>query len=267
MAPGKSPAFSFYGNDFLMGTASMTLEERGAYITLLIHQWDRLAVPGDDRRALATLLGVSKTKAAHLWPALAPKFVRGIDGLWRNDRLESERQKQAAYRELQRRKGLASARNRASTEPQPSPQPKGQPKPNSSSSSSTEEQKDPHIAREGAQGPGAFEPGSLPRDHMGHALCGLQFRLCLTPKVYGKLAGKYGGPDVATALQGWVNAMEVEHATLGNYLWLEDHFTAWLRATGYLKDAPPTRNRDQKPSQTVEEILSEIDQLPKGIGR
>ncbi|RTK93081.1 DUF1376 domain-containing protein [Candidatus Saccharibacteria bacterium] len=34
---GKDPAFLFYHHDFLIGTAFMSLEERGAYITILSH--------------------------------------------------------------------------------------------------------------------------------------------------------------------------------------------------------------------------------------
>jgi uncharacterized protein YdaU (DUF1376 family) len=107
-----APAFQFYAADFLMGTLQMTLELRGAYLTLLIHQWDAGSVPGDDLRAMGAILGVPPRHASLLWSTLGHKFTRGSDGLWRNPRLEQERAKQAAHRLGQSLKGQASAAKR-----------------------------------------------------------------------------------------------------------------------------------------------------------
>src|SRR6478752_824536 len=51
----KPPAFQFYADDFLGGTLTMTLEERGLYITLLCLQWSKGFVTEDDLSALAQL--------------------------------------------------------------------------------------------------------------------------------------------------------------------------------------------------------------------
>jgi uncharacterized protein YdaU (DUF1376 family) len=107
-----APAFQFYAADFLMGTLQMTLEARGAYVTLLIHQWDAGFVPGDDLRALGAILGVPPRHASLLWTTLGHKFTRGTDGRWRNARLELVRAEQAAYRAGQSQKGKASAAKR-----------------------------------------------------------------------------------------------------------------------------------------------------------
>lgn len=95
---GESPAFSFYAKDFLMGTATMSLAARGAYITLLAYQWDRGSVPGTAVE-LARVWGCTTLLAKKLWVIVGARFVQGEDGQWRNARLELERQKQAARRE------------------------------------------------------------------------------------------------------------------------------------------------------------------------
>jgi uncharacterized protein YdaU (DUF1376 family) len=88
----------------------MSLAERGAYITLLAYQWDTGSIP-DDRTALARIFGgCSRAQAEKLWAKIGAKFRQGSDGLWRNMRLESERHRQAAYREAQRANGKLGGR-------------------------------------------------------------------------------------------------------------------------------------------------------------
>lgn len=151
LTKGKAPAFQFYASDFLTGTSIMTLEERGAYVTLLSLQWDAGAIPGDNLTAIGRGLGVSRRKAATLWVVIGGKFTRGADGLWRNDRLEQERRKQADYRQTQSTKGKASAdarkeqpkSNRGSTAVATAvttaAQPEGQPKGNRKSNQTATE--------------------------------------------------------------------------------------------------------------------------------
>ena len=43
----KTPAFQFYFQDFISGTTSMKAEEAGAYLFLLIRQWDKWGLPND----------------------------------------------------------------------------------------------------------------------------------------------------------------------------------------------------------------------------
>src|SRR5687767_6842906 len=99
MAPGKSPSFQFYANDFLTGTLALSLEECGAYVTLLAYQWDHGGVPAG-AVARARICRCSVAQAKRVWTAIERKFQQGEDGLWRNARLETERKKQNAFREL-----------------------------------------------------------------------------------------------------------------------------------------------------------------------
>lgn len=102
----------------MFGTVTMSLAERGAYITLLAYQWDVGSVPGD-YDILSRVLGCPRAQAVKVWLAIVHKFQQGPDGGWRNVRLETERAKQAAFRQLQSERGKASAANRKTTEPQP----------------------------------------------------------------------------------------------------------------------------------------------------
>ncbi len=61
----KDPAFLFYYQDFLVGTTFMTLEERGAYITLLCYLADKGKI---------TLPEILKIIPEHIWSAICCKF-------------------------------------------------------------------------------------------------------------------------------------------------------------------------------------------------
>lgn len=90
----KAPAFQFYAADFIVGTAAMTAEDVGVYMRLLCYQWEHESLP-DDERALSQLAGTRKKISSFV----LSKFTKGDDGKLRNARLESERKKQADFRE------------------------------------------------------------------------------------------------------------------------------------------------------------------------
>jgi uncharacterized protein YdaU (DUF1376 family) len=94
-----APAFSFYAKDFLLGTVTMSLAARGAYITLLAYQWDHGSVPLD-ADARGRILGCPARQAAAVWAEIASKFILGSDRVWRNARLERERAKQMERRAI-----------------------------------------------------------------------------------------------------------------------------------------------------------------------
>lgn len=104
-----SPAFSFYAKDFMLSTVTMSLAERGAYITLLAYQWDRGTVPSGAVE-LSRLFGCSASQAKAYWSVLADKFEIGADGMLRNHRLEMERAKQAERREKLAQNGRKGGR-------------------------------------------------------------------------------------------------------------------------------------------------------------
>jgi uncharacterized protein YdaU (DUF1376 family) len=144
VAPQKSPAFQFYAKDFQTGTATMSLQEVGAYIRLLAHQWDSGSVPAEPKER-ARILGCAKAQEVTLWKVIGKKFDLHA-GVYLNERLETERKKQTDYRRRQSDNGKASAASKANqrsndgstvvatvvaTVVKPSPQPLGQPNVNS----------------------------------------------------------------------------------------------------------------------------------------
>ena len=137
----KAPAFQFYADDFLAGTMEMSQAEVGAYIRLLCHQWNRGSIPVEAEKQQRLAGGLVSVD-------VLAKFPADESGLLKNRRMEMERQKQTAYREKQREKGLLSAEarkgfnrstNRGSTgvptAAQPEYQPDTQPEGNSPSPS------------------------------------------------------------------------------------------------------------------------------------
>jgi uncharacterized protein YdaU (DUF1376 family) len=129
----KPPAFQFYPDNFLGGTALFSCVEVGAYIRLLCYQWDLGFLPNDTAK-LSDLARCGQNEIN----AITHKFALCPDGKLRNERMEIEREKQRLYRAGQSAKGKASAKarfNHGSTTVQPSGQPKAQPNSNSPSPS------------------------------------------------------------------------------------------------------------------------------------
>lgn len=95
----KAPAFQFYSNDFLVGTAMLSVEEVGAYIRLLCFQWDCGGLP-NDKEKLARLAGCGVATIEAIWG----KFALSDDGMVRNARLEESRAGLERFKQLQREK-------------------------------------------------------------------------------------------------------------------------------------------------------------------
>ena len=127
-----APAFQFYASDWAHSVSAMTLEERGAYITLLAWSWEHGPVP-DDIKRIAAILGVEKRKACKIWSEIVHKWTRSGELFFVNKRLEAVRADSEAFRLKQSMKGKASAAARSTAvEPrlQPRHQPEGQPEVN-----------------------------------------------------------------------------------------------------------------------------------------
>ena len=108
----KSPAFQFYPTDFLAGSvATYSLEERGAYITLLAFDWSLNGLPNDEK-TLAKLCGISSRAFAKVWAILGEQFDPGDDGRLRNPRLQAEREKQLSYSRAMSENGSKGGRPR-----------------------------------------------------------------------------------------------------------------------------------------------------------
>ena len=91
----KDPAFLFYPNDWLGGTHGMTLEEKGAYMEVLILQFNRGHMEG---HMIGQIIG-------QIWDKIQHKFTKDENGLWFNPRLEDEIIKRKSY-SMSRRNNL-----------------------------------------------------------------------------------------------------------------------------------------------------------------
>lgn len=108
----KSPAFRFYAQDFLNGSQTLTLAERGAYITLLCYQWDKGKVP-ETIREISQVLGCSTKQGESIWLHLAHKFPKDKRGRRKNKRMEAERRKQQSFSKVQSIKGKLGGKGRS----------------------------------------------------------------------------------------------------------------------------------------------------------
>ena len=94
----KDPAFLFYPNDYIGGTMGMTFEEKGAYIEILMLQFNRGHMTS---HMIGQLVG-------QLWESIKCKFIQDEQGLWYNVRLDQEKDKRMAFTQSRRNnvKGL-----------------------------------------------------------------------------------------------------------------------------------------------------------------
>jgi uncharacterized protein YdaU (DUF1376 family) len=88
----KDPAFLFYPNDYIGGTMGMTFEEKGAYIELLMLQFNR-------GHMTSHMIGQT---IGQIWDKIKDKFVQDENGLWYNKRLEDEQKKREDYTKSRR---------------------------------------------------------------------------------------------------------------------------------------------------------------------
>ena len=88
----KDPAFLFYPNDWLGGTLGMTFEEKGAYIELLMLQFNRGHMT---THMIGQVVG-------QIWEKLKDKFIQDEKGLWYNVRLEDEKMKRQNFTKSRR---------------------------------------------------------------------------------------------------------------------------------------------------------------------
>lgn len=102
----QAPSMPLFPDAFIADTQHLSLEERGAYMHILMVTWrnNGRALPDDPKR-MARTLGVTAPRWDKLRPVLA-EFFDLSDGTWRQKRLEKE------WEFVQKRKG-ASQRNGA----------------------------------------------------------------------------------------------------------------------------------------------------------
>ena len=88
----KDPAFLFYPGDYVSGTMGMTFEEKGAYMDLLMLQFNRGHMT---HHMIQHTIG-------HLWEQVKCKFIQDEEGLWYNVRLDIEKEKRKTFTESRR---------------------------------------------------------------------------------------------------------------------------------------------------------------------
>ena len=93
----KDPAFLFYPGDYVSGTMGMTFEEKGAYIDLLMLQFNRGHMTEH----------MIKHTVGNLWDQVKSKFIQDDEGLWYNVRLDIEKDKRKTFT-MSRRNNIKS---------------------------------------------------------------------------------------------------------------------------------------------------------------
>ncbi len=88
----KDPAFLFYPGDWLGGTMGMSFEEKGAYMELLMMQFNRGHMT---EHMVGQAIG-------QLWDKVQVKFIQDKDGLYYNERLDFEKEKRKTFTESRR---------------------------------------------------------------------------------------------------------------------------------------------------------------------
>ena len=86
----KDPAFLFYPGDWLGGTLGMTLQEKGAYMELLIYQFN------NNTFTEAHAKRVLNVCFADVWHNIRHKFKTDGTYYW-NERLNIEKERRANY--------------------------------------------------------------------------------------------------------------------------------------------------------------------------
>lgn len=94
MAKKDDHWFKFYYRLILISCQGWRDDEFGAYVRLLIHQFDKDGLPGSEAEISKLITTFKKN-----WPLLQTKFKKGEDGLLRNDfmkEIREERNKKSA---------------------------------------------------------------------------------------------------------------------------------------------------------------------------
>jgi len=105
----KDPAFLFYPGDYISGTMYLNFECKGAYIDLLMLQFQK------EHMTLHMIQHMLGHKYEDIWPHIKDKFVEK-DGFYWNERLRKEKEIRVSYSESRssNRKGRKDMNNHMS---------------------------------------------------------------------------------------------------------------------------------------------------------
>lgn len=219
---GRSPAFQFYPADFLSdpNVIVMSLQERGAYITLISLCWQS-PLPNNQER-LARLCGVPTATFRKLWPALHVCFRSHPDdaALLIHPRLERERAKQSEFRAKQAENGKKGGRPKNPPGNPNESQEKGlgfsgltqtEPKKSSSSLSAISSFQSSDFRQRGSRRDQGLMAGSSP---LAHGDCLVHGPVCFKPRFAAKFLPRFGGDHPAmvawatTVCDDWTERVE-----------------------------------------------------------
>jgi hypothetical protein len=91
----KDPAFLFYPGDWQGGTVTMSRHMKGCYIDLLVAEFNSGPLSLEE---IKTVLGTDFA----VWGSLSKKFKQTSEGLFFNERLESEKSKRTTFTQKQK---------------------------------------------------------------------------------------------------------------------------------------------------------------------
>jgi len=97
----KDPAFLWYPNDYIGGTMGMTFEEKGAYVEVLMMQFNQGHLTED---MINQVIGGS-------WNKIKRKFAQDEKSLWYNVRLEEEQNKRKNFVSSRRNNRLSNKKD------------------------------------------------------------------------------------------------------------------------------------------------------------
>lgn len=96
----KDPALLWYFNDWMGGTATLSRHLKGCYIDLLCVQFNSGPLSLDEiKTVLGSDFGLS-------WPTLQKKFEKTDNGLYYNQRLQSEKDKRINFTSSRRKNAM-----------------------------------------------------------------------------------------------------------------------------------------------------------------
>lgn len=113
----KDPAFLWYPGDYIAGTTEYTFEEKGAYVEILMKQFEHGGPLPEEK-----IKRILRESYSRIWAVISEKFKQDENGNWFNERLEKERTKRKNFTESRRKNLEGKAHKDDDTEHHITPQ-------------------------------------------------------------------------------------------------------------------------------------------------
>lgn len=253
-----SQAFLFNVEEFFGSVAAqrMSFAEKGVYLVMLFQQWraKERSLP-DSPEGVAELIAVTPDQASEVeaaWTAVRRKFVtsKHTQGRIYNVKLEETRRAQRAYfkrRSVAGQKGgearARKLRQAKEIDPVANVAMPHFDKANSGNAQAKRSDQLSVVKSSSVQSRSGVFAGSLPRDHVNHAICG---RVCLHNNHLARLAHKLGGDsaDARVSVLAWAKGvadawmkppLDTKPIGENDFAFWDARFVEWQPATGTSK--------------------------------